>query len=329
MLPQPQPSGISSRWLGRPPVARSVFWLRAARSVDVHAAKEADWADRLLSATATKGKAPSSNAPRPKFKSFYDFSSGGADAAFEDDDDEGDDGAPREKRLPVEVRCFDTARIYIKAGDGGNGCVAFRREKYIEHGGPAGGSGGRGGNVWAVADPGLNSLLTFRHKVHWRAAGGGAGEGKSRDGGNGDDLFIPVPLGTILRRKDAAEGEAPLAELVSAGERALLLVGGRGGRGNASFKSAANNAPTIAERGEPGAEEWVDLELKVVADVGIIGVPNAGKSTLLSVVTAAKPKIANYPFTTLVPNLGVCEMDFRTTVFADVPGTWAQCRPGC
>ncbi|GFH11473.1 predicted protein [Haematococcus lacustris] len=231
-------------------------------------------------------------------------------------------------------------------------------------GGPAGGSAGRGGNVWAVADTKYNSLFNFRTKVHWRAKNGGNGTGANCDGADASDLFIPVPLGTIVRRKGADEGEPPLAELLKEGEKALLLVGGRGGRGNSAFKTSRNNAPTIAERGEKGPEAWMELELKVVADCGIVGVPNAGKSTLLSVLTAARPKIANYPFTTLpapaasrlgrtlqeagqhllcclldiphttlgppnpswypaamqVPNLGVCERDFRTTVFADVPG---------
>ncbi|KAI8468676.1 MAG: GTP1/OBG-domain-containing protein [Monoraphidium minutum] len=225
-----------------------------------------------------------------------------------------------EKRLPQAVRCFDTARIYIKSGDGGAGCVAFRREPFVEKGGPNGGNGGRGGNVWAVADEATNSLLPFRNQAHFRAHSGVAGKGAMQDGANGDDLEIRVPLGTIIRRKDADEADPPLAELLIQGQRALLLVGGRGGRGNLSFKTGKNTAPAFAERGEAGREEYVDLELKVVADVGIVGVPNAGKSTLLSVLTAARPKIANYPFTTLVPNLGVCEMDFRTTVFADVPG---------
>ena len=162
----------------------------------------------------------------------------------------------------------------------------------------------------------LNSLTTFRTQVHFRSTSGGNGTGSQMHGADAEDLLIHVPPGTIIRRKEAQEAEAPLAELVRPGDKALLIVGGRGGRGNESFKTARNTAPTLAERGEAGVEAWVDLELKVVADVGIIGIPNAGKSTLLSVVTSARPKIANYPFTTLVPNLGVCEMDYRTTVFA-------------
>jgi GTP-binding protein len=253
-------------------------------------------------------------------------------AARDEDDDEDafDDSRSRsrsrsrggsgKKRLPAAVRCFDTARISVKAGDGGAGCVAFRREPYVERGGPNGGNGGRGGNVWAVADEQLNSLVPFRHRVHWRALNGAPGKGSQCDGADGADAEIPVPLGTIVRARDARPGDPPLAELVSPGQRALLCVGGRGGRGNASFKTARDTAPALAERGEPGEELWLDLELKVVADVGLVGVPNAGKSTLLSRLTAAKPKIAAYPFTTLVPNLGVCEHDYRTTVFADIPG---------
>ncbi|KAG2433016.1 hypothetical protein HXX76_008743 [Chlamydomonas incerta] len=308
------------------------------------AAAPSDWSKRLLSVAKTKGKnngngngasptpdadifSPAKPAAKPKKPisnldipglSYYE----GRPDADDEDEDLDSDMAPgsERKRLPAEMRCFDTARIYIKAGDGGNGCVAFRREKYVEHGGPAGGNGGRGGNVWAVVDPSLNSLSVFRGQVHFRADGGVNGQGSNCEGADAEDLVVAVPAGTIIRRKESEEDDAPLAELLQPGERALLAVGGRGGRGNFSFKTSRDRAPTIAEKGEKGEELWVDLELKVVADAGIIGVPNAGKSTLLSVITAAKPKIANYPFTTLVPNLGVCEMDYRTTVFADVPG---------
>ncbi|KAG2484430.1 hypothetical protein HYH03_016740 [Edaphochlamys debaryana] len=285
----------------------------------------ADWSKRLLAVAKTK-KTSSGPAPADIFSPAKPASAkggpGGLDPALDFDEGMDEDGElePARKRLPAEMRCFDTARIFIKAGDGGNGCVAFRREKFVEHGGPAGGCGGRGGNVWAVVDPALNSLSSFRGQVHFRAPLGVSGEGSNCDGADGEDLLVAVPPGTIIRRKGAEEGDPPLAELLQPGERALIAVGGRGGRGNFSFKTSRDRAPAIAERGEKGEELWVDLELKVVADVGIIGVPNAGKSTLLSVVTAAKPKIANYPFTTLVPNLGVCEMDYRTTVFADVPG---------
>ncbi|KAL0024046.1 hypothetical protein WJX77_011544 [Trebouxia sp. C0004] len=223
-------------------------------------------------------------------------------------------------KLPAEVRYFDTAQIFVRGGDGGKGCVAFRREKYVPKGGPAGGNGGSGGNVWVQADDSLNSLTTFRKQVHYRADNGQPGGGSNMTGANAEDLIIKVPPGTVIRAKGAAEEEAPLAEVVHSGDRALLMTGGRGGRGNASFKSGWNKAPQIADLGEEGRESWLEVELKLVADVGIIGVPNAGKSTLLSVITAAKPKVADYPFTTLVPNLGVCEMNYRTTVFADIPG---------
>ncbi|BDA41236.1 GTPase Obg [Coccomyxa sp. Obi] len=239
---------------------------------------------------------------------------------WEDDKESSNKERISGKRLPAEMRCFDTANIYIKAGDGGKGCVAFRREKHVPRGGPSGGNGGNGGNVWAVVDDSLNSLAAFRKQLHYRASPGSLGGGSNRHGANGPDLEIRVPPGTIMRRRDAPPGEPPLAELLTAGERAVLATGGRGGRGNASFKTGRNNAPTMAEFGEEGAEMWLELELKLVADVGIIGVPNAGKSTLLSVLSNAKPKVADYPFTTLVPNLGVCEMDYRTTVFADIPG---------
>jgi len=282
--------------------------------------KSADWSKRLLNVAKKRKqekKGPTADiftpAPKKTDPNYYEGSEEGELGL-----DDGQVAGP--KRLPAEMRCFDTARIYIRSGDGGNGCVAFRREKFVEHGGPAGGNGGRGGNVWAVADPQLNSLFSFRTQVHWRATSGVNGEGGNCDGADAADLYIPVPCGTIVRRKDAGEDEPPLAELLQEGEKALLMVGGRGGRGNASFKTARNNAPAFAERGEEGLEAWLDLELKVVADCGIIGVPNAGKSTLLSVLSAARPKIASYPFTTLVPNLGVCESDYRTTVFADVPG---------
>ena len=268
----------------------------------------------------------------------------------DDDDDwdesDGDEGVQARARASVsnEVRAFDTARIKVEAGMGGNGCVSFRREKFVEFGGPNGGNGGRGGHVWAVADRNCSSLLHFRGKVHWKAGKGLAGSGGNRTGAGGNDVEIAVPVGTVIRERtsaldtryeldssvataaavdendDADDQGAVVAELLEDGERALLAVGGKGGRGNASFKSNMNRAPTLAEVGERGVEKWLSLELKVVADVGIVGCPNAGKSTLLSVLSAARPKIANYPFTTLVPNLGVCDLDMRTTVFADIPG---------
>jgi len=240
------------------------------------------------------------------------------------DDDEGseygwgDDGdAVRERGLPTEMRCFDTAKIYVKAGDGGRGMVAFRREAFVAQGGPFGGNGGNGGAIYFEADSSINSLVGFRKKVHHRADPGGNGGGKKMQGSIGADRTVLVPPGTIVR--DAKTGRT-LCEMFAHGHREMVLPGGRGGRGNASFKTAKNKAPQIAENGEEGMEKWVELELKLVADVGIIGVPNAGKSTLLANVSNAKPKIADYPFTTIVPNLGVVERDFERMVFADIPG---------
>jgi len=232
----------------------------------------------------------------------------------EDEDEDGEQARPR--GLPAELRYFDTAKICIKSGDGGDGIVAFRREKFVPNGGPAGGNGGTGGSVILVADKSLNSLRCFRRQVHFRATGGDRGGGSNMIGRGGKDIDVRVPPGTVVTGPD---GEI-LAELVYDGQRTVLLEGGKGGRGNAAFKTGRNNAPQMAENGQEGIEMWVNLEFKVVADVGLVGCPNAGKSTLLSVVSAARPKIANYPFTTLVPNLGVCEQDFESTVFADIPG---------
>jgi GTP-binding protein len=212
---------------------------------------------------------------------------------------------------------YDHAKIHVKAGDGGNGVVAFRREKFVSRGGPSGGNGGPGGNVYLVVDPNLNTLHTFKNKVHFKAERGGHGGGANKTGASGEDLLIPVPPGTVVR--DADTGEL-IGDLTHPGQKVLVARGGRGGRGNASFKSDRNRAPRLAEKGEPGEERWLALELKILADVGIIGVPNAGKSTLLSVVSAAKPKIADYPFTTVEPNLGVAVVDHRQIVLADIPG---------
>ncbi|MCC6166020.1 MAG: GTPase ObgE [Caldilineaceae bacterium] len=212
---------------------------------------------------------------------------------------------------------FDQARIYVKAGDGGNGVVAFRREKFVPRGGPSGGNGGRGGNVLLVVDPALNTLSSYQQQIHYRAARGEHGGGSNKTGANGTDLLLPVPRGTLVR--DAETGEY-LGDLTRPGQTLLVARGGRLGRGNAAFKSARNKAPRLAEKGEAGTERWLTLELKLVADVGIIGVPNAGKSTLLSVVSAAKPKIADYPFTTVEPSLGVAEVDHRQIVLVDIPG---------
>ncbi|MGC8780193.1 MAG: GTPase ObgE [Anaerolineae bacterium] len=212
---------------------------------------------------------------------------------------------------------FDEAKIYVKAGDGGNGVVAFRREAHVPRGGPSGGNGGKGGDVYLEADPQQNTLIQFSQQVHFRAANGAHGRGKNQTGAQGADLIIRVPIGTVAY--DDASGEL-LADLITAGQRALVARGGRGGRGNAAFKSPTNQAPRIAENGEPGEERWLRLELKLLADVGIVGVPNAGKSTLLARVSAARPKIADYPFTTLEPNLGVVVVDNRDFVMADIPG---------
>jgi GTP-binding protein len=212
---------------------------------------------------------------------------------------------------------FDQAKIYVKAGDGGNGVVAFRREKYVPRGGPSGGNGGRGGDIYLVVDPGLNTLQSFHHQVHYRAERGQHGGSANKTGAGGPDLRIPVPPGTLVY--DADTGDL-VADLTLPGQEARVAQGGRAGRGNAAFKTTRNTAPRLAEKGEAGQERTLLLELRLVADVGIIGVPNAGKSTLLSVVSAAKPKIADYPFTTVTPTLGVAEVDHRQIVFVDIPG---------
>ncbi|WCJ23530.1 GTPase Obg [Euphorbia peplus] len=224
----------------------------------------------------------------------------------------------KEKGVPAIMRCFDRAKIYARAGDGGNGVVAFRREKFVPLGGPSGGDGGRGGNVYVEVEKSMNSLLPFRNKVHYRAGRGSHGQGQMQNGAKGEDVVVKVPPGTVVRESG---GEEVLLELLYPGERALLLPGGRGGRGNVAFKCGSNKVPRIAENGEEGAEMWLELELKLVADVGIVGAPNAGKSTFLSVISAAQPAIANYPYTTLLPNLGVVSFDYDTTmVVADLPG---------
>jgi len=213
---------------------------------------------------------------------------------------------------------IDYAKIYIKGGDGGNGVVAFRREKYVPHGGPSGGDGGKGGDAILVTDPGLRTLVDFRYQRHYKAERGQHGQGKNMHGSKGEDLVIKVPPGTIV--KDADSGEIK-ADLVGPDDVFVAAKGGRGGRGNARFMSAQNRVPKLAENGEPGEERWLELELRLLADVGLIGFPNVGKSTLISRISAAKPKITNYPFTTLVPNLGVVRMDGGSSfVVADIPG---------
>jgi GTPase len=212
---------------------------------------------------------------------------------------------------------LDEAEIDVQAGNGGNGCVAFRREKFVPLGGPSGGHGGRGGHVVLVADEGLNTLYAFRFTRRLEAARGQHGRGSDQHGANGPDVRVAVPLGTVVR--DAATG-AVLADIVFEGQEVVVARGGRGGRGNSAFKGPTNQAPRFAEKGEPGEGRRLKLELKLIADVGIVGKPNAGKSTLLSAISAARPKIADYPFTTLVPSLGVAEVGNDTVVFADIPG---------
>lgn len=212
----------------------------------------------------------------------------------------------------------DRTKIYVKGGDGGNGVVSFRREKYVPQGGPDGGDGGRGGDVVFIVNPGLRTLLDFRYQQHLRADRGEHGEGSNRHGRSAKDLEVFVPPGTQVREDETGQ---LLADLTEEGQRFVVAKGGRGGRGNARFSSAADKAPRFAEKGEPGEEKWVRLELKVIADVGLVGFPNAGKSTFLSRVSAARPKVADYPFTTLAPNLGVVEMEgVPPFVIADIPG---------
>jgi len=216
-----------------------------------------------------------------------------------------------------ETLFFDEAKIFAQAGSGGNGCVSFRREKFVPRGGPNGGHGGKGGDVILVVNPHLNTLLNLRKHPHWRAERGAHGQGSDKHGKNGADVLIPVPRGTLAR--DAETG-ALIADLVNVDDRVIIARGGRGGRGNSAFVSSTNQAPRWAEKGEPGETRTVILELKLIADVGIVGLPNAGKSTFLASVTAARPKIADYPFTTLAPNLGVALVDEHDIVLADIPG---------
>ncbi len=212
----------------------------------------------------------------------------------------------------------DRVKIYVKAGDGGAGCVSFRREKFVPKGGPDGGDGGKGGDVVLEVDPHLSTLIDFRYKPHYRAKNGGHGKGKKMKGNNTPPLVLRVPPGTVVR--DAETGEV-LADLTEAGQRFVVARGGRGGRGNVHFVRPWRQAPRIAEPGEKGQERWIILELKLIADVGLVGLPNAGKSTLLSRVTAAKPAIAPYPFTTLYPVLGVVRVgEYESFVMADIPG---------
>ncbi len=212
---------------------------------------------------------------------------------------------------------IDEVRIFVRSGSGGDGLIHFRREKYVPRGGPAGGDGGRGGDVVLKVNPKLNTLAHFQHRSHYHADSGKRGGANNRTGASGGALEIEVPAGTVVR--DAETG-ALIADLVRADDRVVIVTGGRGGRGNARFATSAHQAPRVAEKGEPGEERWLKLELRLIADVGLVGVPNAGKSTLLSVVSNARPKIADYPFTTLEPNLGVVVYDDRDLVVADIPG---------
>jgi len=215
------------------------------------------------------------------------------------------------------MKFLDTAKVYIQSGAGGHGCVAFRREKFIEYGGPWGGDGGKGGDVWAEAVDNLNTLIDYRYQQHVRARNGEGGAGKDMSGAGGDDALLRVPPGTQIFEED---GETLIADLTNAGDRVMLLRGGNGGFGNAHFKSATNQAPRHANPGQPGEEKAIVLKLKLIADVGLIGLPNAGKSTFLARVSQAKPKIADYPFTTLNPQLGVVRIDSTDFVLADLPG---------
>jgi GTP-binding protein len=215
------------------------------------------------------------------------------------------------------MKFLDSAKVYIKSGAGGRGCVSFRREKFIEFGGPNGGDGGRGGDVWAEAVENLNTLIDYRFQQHISAKGGGHGMGKEMAGANGPDATVKVPVGTQIYEED---NETLIADLDRPGARVLLLRGGNGGFGNAHFKSSTNQAPRHANPGQPAEEKTIWLRLKLIADVGLIGLPNAGKSTFLARVSAAKPKIADYPFTTLNPQLGMVRVFGTDFVVADLPG---------
>ncbi len=215
------------------------------------------------------------------------------------------------------MKFLDQAKIFLKSGDGGAGCVSFRREKFIEFGGPDGGHGGRGGDVVFECADNLNTLIDYRYQQHFKAERGHHGMGRDRSGPRGKDVVLRVPEGTQVLAED---GETVLADFTHVGQRIVFLEGGDGGRGNAEFKSSTNRAPRRADPGWPGKEMWVWLRLKLIADAGLVGLPNAGKSTFLAAVTQARPKIADYPFTTLHPNLGVARVDTEEFIIADIPG---------
>ena len=215
------------------------------------------------------------------------------------------------------MRFLDSAKIWVRSGDGGDGALSFRREKFIEFGGPDGGDGGRGGHVVVVADPDLNTLIDYRYQQHFKAERGQNGMGRQRTGRNGADVVLRLPVGTQIWSED---GSTLLLDLTEPGQREILCRGGDGGFGNLHYKSSTNRAPRRADPGRPGEERWVWLELKLLADVGLVGLPNAGKSTFLAAVSRARPKIADYPFTTLEPKLGTVVLDDESFVVADIPG---------
>ncbi|MCZ2158002.1 GTPase ObgE [Bartonella sp. 220] len=215
------------------------------------------------------------------------------------------------------MKFLDQAKVYIRSGDGGAGAVSFRREKFIEFGGPDGGNGGRGGDVWAVVVDGLNTLIDYRYQQHFRAKTGEHGKGRNMSGAKGDDIILKVPIGTQIFEED---NETLICDLTEVGQRYLLAKGGNGGFGNLHFTTSTNRAPRRANPGLSGEERSLWLRLKLIADGGLVGLPNAGKSTFLASVTAAKPKVADYPFTTLHPHLGVARIDAREFVLADIPG---------
>ena len=223
------------------------------------------------------------------------------------------------------MKFLDLAKVYIRSGSGGNGCVSFRREKFIEYGGPDGGDGGGGGDVWAEAVDGLNTLIDFRYQQHFFAGNGQGGMGRQRTGKNGDDIVLRVPVGTEILDEDE---ETVVADLTEIGERVLLAKGGNGGFGNLHFKTSTNQAPRRANSGQEGVERTLWLRLKLIADAGLLGLPNAGKSTFLAATSNARPKIADYPFTTLHPNLGVVGVDGAEFVIADIPGLIAGAHEG-
>ncbi len=215
------------------------------------------------------------------------------------------------------MKFLDLSKVYIRSGGGGAGCVSFRREKFVEFGGPDGGDGGNGGSVWAIAVDGLNTLIDFRYQQHFFAKSGQGGMGSQRTGKTGEDIWLKVPVGTEILDEDE---ETVIADLVMVGQRVQLARGGNGGWGNLAFKSSTNRSPTRANPGQEGVERTIWLRLKLIADAGLVGLPNAGKSTFLAAVSNARPKIADYPFTTLVPNLGVVGIDGAEFVMADIPG---------